>query len=97
MEDVTQSSEGAQLGLYVKIVYGRPGLNGIFNDDGSARMLEESYIKKLDIISPSIVALLDQVCGEDRPCPVTTVFTEYVDITQLVYGNKTWKSERNMN
>lgn len=59
VETVIQSSEGAQLGLYVKNVEDRPGLNDLLNYYGLDDMLEATDRKKLDIISPFIGALLD--------------------------------------
>lgn len=86
MEEVTQHSECMQLGLHVKNADSRSGINGAFNDDYLAGMLEAVDIKKLDIIYSFKGALLHCVCGEVRKCSVTAVFPEYVEIMQFVCG-----------
>jgi len=44
-------------------------------------------MKKIDIISPFIGGIMDRVCGESNSAPVTTVFTQYVDIMNSVCGS----------
>lgn len=63
---------------------GSPGKNGYFNEDGLCGMLEEIVISQLDNTSLLFVVLVDLVCGFERYCPVTDMFTSYIDILQFV-------------
>lgn len=67
--------DGALLRLFVRNSEGRPGLNGVFIDDGLEGMIEAVDIKKLDMISTLIGTLLDHICGESESFSVTNVFT----------------------
>ena len=87
VDEVSRKSDGTPIGLYIKNVDGRPGLNGMYTDEGLTGMLEAADIKKLDMISPFIGGIFDRVCGESETCPITTVFTEYVDVMNKVCGH----------
>lgn len=68
-------------------------MNRVFINDSLDCMLEAAYIKKVDIISPFIGALIDRTCTESDTCPITAVFTEFVDVMNQVYdhnGRKIW-------
>ena len=73
VDEVCTKSDGTPIGLYIRNVDGRPGLNGVYTDDGLAGMMEAADIKKLDMISPFIGGIIDRVCGESEMCPITTV------------------------
>lgn len=60
--------------------------NGVFTDDDLIGMLQETYIKKLDLISSFIGGLIDLIWGEPETSPVQTVVTKYVDVMNKVYG-----------
>ena len=62
------------------------GLTGIFKKDGICGMVEAVTFKKLDMISPFLGAIVDRVCGCEESAPITTVFTQYVDIMMEVCG-----------
>lgn len=61
LEEVKHHSKGAQLGLNVKNVDGRPGIKGTFNYDSLAEMVEAADIRKVYIISQFIGAIFDYV------------------------------------
>lgn len=86
VEEVTIKTDGVSLPLYVWNSEGRPGLNGVFTDDDHDGMLEAGDIKKMDMVSPFIGALIDRIYGENETCPVTKVFREYADVMDKVCG-----------
>ena len=86
IDEASRHTDGTNIGLYIRNTEGRPGLNGVFTEEGLAGMLEAADMKKVDIISPFIGGILDRVCGECDAAPVTTVFTQYVDIMNSVCG-----------
>lgn len=57
-------ADGAPFGLCVSKGKGRPGLNGLFTDEGLEDMLEAAAIKNFYMMSPFIGVLLDLICGE---------------------------------
>lgn len=82
-------------GYGIRNAEGRKGMNGYFNEEGLAGMLEAKDLKNLDNVSPFLGALIDRICGLDY-APVTTVFTLYVDIMHMVCGhnkNNRWNEE----
>lgn len=94
-DETSMQEDGPPLRLSVKKSEGRPSLNGVFTVDGLAGMIEAADIKKLDMISPFIGALLYLICGESESFPVTKVFTEYMGVMNKVCsdnGREKWRA-----
>lgn len=85
MESIYRYPDGTKIGMYIRNSLGCAGLNGGFTDGCFLALIEMVDIKKLQIISPFIGALVYLGCAESHNCPVTTVFTDYVDIINSVY------------
>lgn len=60
-------------------------LNGVFREDGIDGMRGVAN-QKLGMILPFISAITDLICSTSESCPVTTVFTEYVDVMNKICG-----------
>lgn len=59
-------------------------------------MLEASDMNIIHMISPVLVAFMYRVSDEPKICPITTMFTDYVDIMRDVYKitkSDKWKEE----
>lgn len=72
------TSDGLRLGLYLKICDGKIGIDGLFKREGLTGMLEISYMRKIDMISPFLGGLMDGIGYQMEICPITTTFTDYV-------------------
>lgn len=59
-------------------------MDGLFNKEGLTGMLEAVDTKGIDMISPFLGALMDRVSDESNTRPITTMFTDYVDIKSAV-------------
>ena len=92
VEKTTIECDGVRLGLYLINVDGKYGLNGLFNREGITGMLEACDMIKIDMISLFFGALLDRACDEVQECPMTTMFTDYVDMKDDICG--TWKRDK---
>lgn len=55
IDEINKKSDGIQVGMYILSKALLPWLLGVFADEGLDRLLEAAYIRKVDIISPSLV------------------------------------------
>ena len=86
IEAVSTRTDGPRISIKSNNEKCPSGLNGIFKKDGICGMVEAVTFKKLDMISPFLGAIVDRVCGCEESAPITTVFTQYVDIMMEVCG-----------
>lgn len=70
-------------GLNMKNSDGKAGMGGMFTTFGPTGMIEAAGMKRIGIISPIIRSLIDHVSGESNTCPITTMFTDYVEIMSV--------------
>ena len=85
LREVETSSPGYDLHVDFSKGFTGERLSDLFMDDGLIGMLEAADIKTVDMLSPFLGALIDTYCGEFDKAPVTTVFTQYVDLVDVVY------------
>lgn len=71
-------------------------MDGLFTKEGITGMIVTSDMKRIDIISPILGALIDCVSDEQKTCPIANMFTAYVDIMRYMCGitkGDKWKEE----
>lgn len=85
VEDFSMYPDWTKVGLDICISEGRKRLNSVLTDDCFGGILEAADTKELYMISPFIWSLLDLVYAESHSTPITTIFTEYLDISYSVY------------
>lgn len=64
-----------RLAFYRKNSDGKVGIDGMITKDGINGMNEAADMKRIDIISPFVGALMGRVSGEANTYPITTMLT----------------------
>lgn len=88
LEDVFSNHEGIRINCTIRKADGKPGLNGMFKEDGIAGMVEAKIFKEMDKVSPFLGSIIDRACGEEMVAPVTKIFTMYVEIVNMFCRNE---------
>lgn len=77
---------GVCLGFYITNSDVKAGMDGMFSKDGLNSILDAAVLKRIDMISPFVGALMDPVSAEANMCPILTIFTNYVEIMSVSCG-----------
>lgn len=83
---MTLTDDSLTIGLDAKNGDGRTCMDVMSNEHSLTGMLEAADMKRIDMIYPLLGALMDRVSSENKTCPMTTIFTGYVDIMRGVCG-----------
>lgn len=86
VQNVTMMDESVRHRLHMKNSNWNADIDGLSTKDVLTNMLEEADMIIIGMIYPLIGALMDLVSREESTCPITTMFTDYVDIMSTVCG-----------
>lgn len=85
LEKYSEASPGYELKIYFFNVGSSQCLKGLFNKRGRHEMLEVSDFDAVGIISPSLCAFVDSMCGLLRMAEVSSAMTGYIDMVDFVF------------
>lgn len=54
-------------------------------DEGLIGMTEDADVNTVDMVTPFLCALIDTFCGEFDSVPATNLFTNYVDLADILF------------
>lgn len=84
LRDVATESTGFNLNINFAKTNGTDAFDGLFKDHGLVGMLEGKDYKCIDQVAPFFGAIADRLCGEIEDAPITSIFTMYTDMMQMV-------------
>ncbi len=86
IDSVSFNSDGLRVCPTIQKDVGKNGLCGFFGADGLIGMVEATHMKRIDNISPFFGALVDRCSDDVGTFPVTSVFSQYVELmTKVMY------------